>query len=216
MFLVGWIMFPDIAFWIYLQFWAYYWNIIWLKVRSKVWNHFHPVVYADRVSIFQLAHGDSTWGHAFKLAVHRCLSEVKRKFLSVRFVRVWNALPVRMVCCGSLVLLRVHWKASWVRSCMPLCDGVVVLHCHLFDCMFWLLFHVLFFEKYLNRLLAWTTTTHRSTEITVVTHSPWKPFGQFPATSIDPSSIGKWFLPTHHILCQCATESSNHWALQKL
>jgi hypothetical protein len=34
------------------------------------------------------------------------------------------------------VLLRVHWRVSWVIGCMLLYEGVVVLHYDLFNCLF--------------------------------------------------------------------------------
>jgi hypothetical protein len=64
------------------------------------------VVDVDLLSIFELARGDRMRGHVFKLAVSRCHSEMKIRFLIVRCIKVWTALPARVGSCGSLGALK--------------------------------------------------------------------------------------------------------------
>jgi hypothetical protein len=63
----------------------------------KVWKSFHPLVAVYLLDIFELSRDGRTRGHALKLAVPRCHSEMKRRFICVRCVGVWNALPARAV-----------------------------------------------------------------------------------------------------------------------
>jgi hypothetical protein len=72
-----------------------------------VWKSFLSLVDVDLLSIFELACDDRTRGHAFKLAVPRCHSLMKRRFLSMRSVGVWNVLLVRVVGCGSLGIFKI-------------------------------------------------------------------------------------------------------------
>jgi hypothetical protein len=58
---------------------------MWLKCGSLfiLW-----LMYIRMLHVFELARDDRMRGYAFNLAVSRCHSEMKRRFLSVRFVRV--------------------------------------------------------------------------------------------------------------------------------
>ena len=58
---------------------------------------FHADVDVGLHTIFERHVHRSTRGHQFKLSVPRCRSEIRRRFLNVRCIKVWNDLPEHVV-----------------------------------------------------------------------------------------------------------------------
>ena len=63
----------------------------------KLWKVFHAEVDVGLADIFERHSHASTRGHRFKLSVPRCRTEIRRRFLNVRSVDVWNGLPAGAV-----------------------------------------------------------------------------------------------------------------------
>ena len=63
----------------------------------KIWKCFQSEVDVGLCSLFEMARGERTRGHRFKLAVPRLWSELGRRTFGVRSVRIWNSLPSSLV-----------------------------------------------------------------------------------------------------------------------
>ena len=59
----------------------------------KVWKCFHMEVDLGLSGVFELARDVGTRGHAYKLSIPVCRSELGRRTFGVRVVRKWNSLP---------------------------------------------------------------------------------------------------------------------------
>ena len=57
----------------------------------KVWKAFHCDIDVGIADLFQLHGVSSTRGHAFKLVVPQCRTEVRRRSFALRVVQRWNA-----------------------------------------------------------------------------------------------------------------------------
>ena len=60
-------------------------------------NKFLHDVDVGLCGLFEMARGERTRGHRFKLAVPRLWSELGRRTFGVRSVRIWNSLPSSLV-----------------------------------------------------------------------------------------------------------------------
>ena len=67
-----------------------------------MWKIFHPVVDFGLGDVLEREFHVATRGHRYKLSRPRCRSEIRRRFLSVRVVDAWNALPAEIVEADSL------------------------------------------------------------------------------------------------------------------
>ena len=63
----------------------------------KLWKAFNPVVDVQLLQLLERQSHRATRGNGFKLSVPRCHSELRRRFWSVRCVRLWNRLPSDIV-----------------------------------------------------------------------------------------------------------------------
>ena len=63
----------------------------------KIWKCFQSEVDVGLCGLFEMARGERTRGHQFKLAVPICRSELGRRTFGVRSVRIWNSLPSTLV-----------------------------------------------------------------------------------------------------------------------
>ena len=63
-------------------------------VLIKVWKHFHMEVDLGLSGVFEISRDVvETGGHAYKLCIPVCRSELGRGTFGVRVVRKWNSLP---------------------------------------------------------------------------------------------------------------------------
>jgi len=72
----------------------------------KVWKILRSGEDSDLAVLFEMAHSSRTRGHSLKLAVPVCRTDVLRRFLGVRRVFLWNALPAEIIECDSLTVFK--------------------------------------------------------------------------------------------------------------
>ena len=66
----------------------------------KVWKIFNSSQILS--GILDTRTHPSTRGHAFKLAILRCRTDIKHRFFSARVVETWNRLPVEIVMASTV------------------------------------------------------------------------------------------------------------------
>ena len=64
---------------------------------SKYGKIFHPVVEVGMDCLLEREFHRATRGHRFKLSKPQCRSEIRRRFINVRVVEVWNGLPASVI-----------------------------------------------------------------------------------------------------------------------
>ena len=72
----------------------------------KVWKILSCGEDSDLSVLFEMGLSSRTRGHALKLAVPACRTDVLRRFLGARRVLLWNALPAEIVECDSLTVFK--------------------------------------------------------------------------------------------------------------
>ena len=71
----------------------------------KMWKVFHSFMSADLSGLFHLVRDSHTRGHAYKLTIPVCRTELLRSF-GVRHVMLWNSLPAEIVETDSLTVFK--------------------------------------------------------------------------------------------------------------
>ena len=59
----------------------------------KIWKIFRGGLDSELQELFERAIHPGTRGHSLKLSIPRCQTEIRRRFLGVRCVGIWNSLP---------------------------------------------------------------------------------------------------------------------------
>ena len=72
----------------------------------KMWKVFHSHMSADLSGLFHLVSDSRTRGHAYKLAIPVCRTELLRRSFGVRHVMLWNSLPAEVVETESLTVFK--------------------------------------------------------------------------------------------------------------
>ena len=65
---------------------------------------FHSVMSADLSGLFHLVRDSRNRGHAYKLAIPVCKTELLKRSFGVRRVMLWNSLPAEVVEIESLAV----------------------------------------------------------------------------------------------------------------
>ena len=68
----------------------------------KIWKILRCGDNSDLAVIFEMTCSSRTRGHALKLSVPICRTDVLRRFLGARRVLLWNALLAEIIECDSL------------------------------------------------------------------------------------------------------------------
>ena len=69
----------------------------------KLWKAFNAEVDVGLREIFERQVHGATRGHRLKLSVPLCRTDIRRRFLNVRCVNVWNNLPSETVTSDNVV-----------------------------------------------------------------------------------------------------------------
>ena len=88
-----------------LGLFSLYGRFIWADL-IKIWKILNGDTSPQLGDLFRISQFDRTRGHAFKLVLPRCHSDVRRRFFAVRTVQTWNSLPAGAVESSSLSIFK--------------------------------------------------------------------------------------------------------------
>ena len=72
----------------------------------KIWKAFNAEVEVGLGDIYERQSHSATRGHSFKISVHLCRTELRRRLFNVSCVGIWNGLPVDTVNSNSVDKLK--------------------------------------------------------------------------------------------------------------